>query len=254
MRTSSTLRKVLKVVLTLVVFIICDVLISYALVPYGTRSEVMWWEYRNAEAIDTIFIGDSLTQRGIDPAVVDANYDCTSLNMGTNTQEPVESYLALRQAFKDHKIKRVIYGFEIAVLTKQPRAAHLSGFLTEKWRGEGLDEIIEDTAYAIRGEDWLSTTDSLNIMFPWVKQHCKLPNVPRNINARLSGIDPGEAIAFGDSENDIPMLRAAGLGVAMGNAQPEVRAAADFVTLSNNENGIAATLERLDVPRPRAVE
>ncbi|MDO4867670.1 MAG: Cof-type HAD-IIB family hydrolase [Clostridia bacterium] len=56
------------------------------------------------------------------------------------------------------------------------------------------------------------------------------------------GIDPAETIAFGDSENDIPMLRAAGTGVAMANASEEVKAAADWVTLSNNENGIAAAL------------
>lgn len=59
------------------------------------------------------------------------------------------------------------------------------------------------------------------------------------------GIDPSEVIAFGDSENDIPMLRAAGMGVAMGNADEAVRAAADRVTLSNNDNGIAAALAEL---------
>ena len=57
------------------------------------------------------------------------------------------------------------------------------------------------------------------------------------------GLTPAQAIAFGDSENDIEMLRAAGLGVAMGNADEAVKAAADRVTLSNNENGIAATLK-----------
>ena len=56
------------------------------------------------------------------------------------------------------------------------------------------------------------------------------------------GVSPAEAMAFGDAENDIPMLRAAGLGVAMGNAQPSVKAAADHVTLSNNDDGIAAAL------------
>ena len=198
MQTSRTLRVILKVVLTIVVFLAFDVLISYVLVPYGTKSEVMWWEYRNTEELDTIFIGDSLTQRGIDPAVVDANYDSHSLNMATNTQEPVESYLALREAFKDHKVKRVIYGFEIAVLTKKPRAAHLSGFLTEKWRGDNLADMVEDTSYAIRGEQWLTSTDSINIIFPWVKQHCKLPNVPRNVKTRLSGLDPGEASEVND--------------------------------------------------------
>lgn len=56
------------------------------------------------------------------------------------------------------------------------------------------------------------------------------------------GIDPKEAMAFGDAENDIPMLRAAGLGIAMGNAAPAVKGSADYVTLSNNDDGIAAAL------------
>ena len=59
------------------------------------------------------------------------------------------------------------------------------------------------------------------------------------------GLKPEDAIAFGDSENDIEMLRAAGLGVAMGNADAAVKAAADRVTRSNNENGIAAALEEI---------
>jgi Cof subfamily protein (haloacid dehalogenase superfamily) len=59
------------------------------------------------------------------------------------------------------------------------------------------------------------------------------------------GIDPSHAIAFGDSENDIPMLKAAGLGIAMQNADARVQAAADRVTLSNNENGIAKALKKI---------
>ena len=53
------------------------------------------------------------------------------------------------------------------------------------------------------------------------------------------GIDPKETVAFGDAENDIPMLKAAGVGVAMGNAAEAVKAVADCVTRSNNEDGIA---------------
>lgn len=61
---------------------------------------------------------------------------------------------------------------------------------------------------------------------------------------RALGIDPAETVAFGDAENDIPMLRAAGIGVAMGNAAPAVRAAAYEITASNNEDGIALWLEK----------
>lgn len=59
----------------------------------------------------------------------------------------------------------------------------------------------------------------------------------------LLGITKENAMAFGDAENDIPMLKAAGLGVAMGNATAATKEAADIVTLSNNCDGIAATLE-----------
>lgn len=59
------------------------------------------------------------------------------------------------------------------------------------------------------------------------------------------GIAPAQVISFGDAANDIPMLREAGMGVAMGNAADAVKAAADMVTLSNNDDGIAAALEKL---------
>ncbi len=58
------------------------------------------------------------------------------------------------------------------------------------------------------------------------------------------GIKPEEVIAFGDGQNDQSMLAYARVGVAMGNAKPEVKAMADEVTLTNNEDGIAVTLEK----------
>ena len=61
------------------------------------------------------------------------------------------------------------------------------------------------------------------------------------------GIGPEQVMAFGDAENDIPMLRVAGIGVAMGNAADVVKAAADYVTRSNNEDGVAAALEAFSV-------
>lgn len=59
-----------------------------------------------------------------------------------------------------------------------------------------------------------------------------------------SGIDMEEVIAFGDNFNDISMIEAAGLGVAMGNAEPKLKDAADFVTDDCNHDGIASALER----------
>jgi len=56
------------------------------------------------------------------------------------------------------------------------------------------------------------------------------------------GYDDHHLIAFGDAENDLSMIRYAGIGVAMGNAVEPLKAIADHVTLSNLEDGIAHAL------------
>ena len=76
--------------------------------------------------------------------------------------------------------------------------------------------------------------------------------IPRSINkgqgvldvCRVLGITPAEVMSFGDAANDIPMIKVAGLGVAMGNASDAVKAAADYVTLTNNEDGIADCIRK----------
>ncbi|MER5293076.1 HAD family hydrolase [Streptomyces pharetrae] len=59
------------------------------------------------------------------------------------------------------------------------------------------------------------------------------------------GLRREDTLAFGDMPNDIPMFDWAARGVAMANAHPELKAVADEVTLSNEDDGIAAVLERL---------
>ncbi|MFB7542841.1 HAD family hydrolase [Streptomyces zaomyceticus] len=66
-----------------------------------------------------------------------------------------------------------------------------------------------------------------------------------SLAARRLGVKAAETIAFGDMPNDIPMFAWAAHGVAMGNAHGELRAVADEVTASNEEDGIAVVLERL---------
>lgn len=60
-----------------------------------------------------------------------------------------------------------------------------------------------------------------------------------------TGIAAEETVAFGDAENDIEMLRLCGTGVAMGNAEPDVKAVADLVSTDIDEDGIANGLRAL---------
>ena len=61
---------------------------------------------------------------------------------------------------------------------------------------------------------------------------------------RSLGIRREEMMAFGDAENDLPMIEYVGCGVAMANGMDAVKAAADEVTLDNNHDGIAETIYR----------
>ena len=85
-------------------------------------------------------------------------------------------------------------------------------------------------------------------------------SLPNNIEINSAGANKGDALlalarhlglprestmAFGDGLNDLTMLRAAGLGVAMGNAHPELKAAADRITLDCDSDGVAAAVEAL---------
>lgn len=60
-----------------------------------------------------------------------------------------------------------------------------------------------------------------------------------------AGVAPGEVVAFGDMPNDLELIRWAGLGVAVGNAHPDLQAAADEVTATNDDDGVAVVIERV---------
>ena len=76
--------------------------------------------------------------------------------------------------------------------------------------------------------------------------------VPFGIDKALSmsvllehvGVPREEVMAIGDGFNDLTLIKLAGLGVAMGNAQEPVKQAADYVTLTNEEDGVAEAIER----------
>ena len=63
--------------------------------------------------------------------------------------------------------------------------------------------------------------------------------------AEKLGIEPQQTMGFGDGENDLTLIQKAGIGVAMGNAVESLKEEADYVTSTNDEDGVAAALEHL---------
>lgn len=75
---------------------------------------------------------------------------------------------------------------------------------------------------------------------------------PKDINKGLSvkrlanylNIDMKQVLAMGDMDNDISMIKLSGIGVAMENAEPEVKAVADYITSDNNHSGVGLAIEK----------
>jgi len=88
-----------------------------------------------------------------------------------------------------------------------------------------------------------SSFDLIEFLHPGVSKGHALQQIAADLGLASEGV-----VAFGDNHNDIGMLRFAGLGVAMGNAHDEVKAEADFVALSNSEDGVAVVIEEMILP------
>lgn len=111
----------------------------------------------------------------------------------------------------------------------------IGGADTLREKRRELERIYASQVYVTQ-----SSFDLVELLHP----HVSKGNALRVITEDLA-IPPEEVVAIGDNHNDIGMLRFAGLGVAMGNAHAEVKAAADFVTLSNAEDGVALVVEEI---------
>jgi Cof subfamily protein (haloacid dehalogenase superfamily) len=107
----------------------------------------------------------------------------------------------------------------------------------------GSDELLAAARSAVqeRAELTHSSSDGLlEISAVGVSKASGLATVCAGL-----GVPAAEVVAFGDMPNDLPMLAWAGTGVAVANAHPEVLAAADEVTGSNDDDGVADYLNRL---------
>lgn len=142
---------------------------------------------------------------------------------------------------------------EIEIIQYQPKIADADK-LAEQWEKEGtgpnklLIAAAPEKIKAIYGQmkeqalpdiDIACSAEHLIEIFPkGVTKRTALIKICEKLQ-----IKPQETIAIGDQEVDIPLIEAAGVGIAMGNAIEELKQKADYITRSNNEAGVAHALE-----------
>lgn len=156
-------------------------------------------------------------------------YDETSVITGTR----VDRYMELEARINGipiHQVKNFVEYVDFPVnkclLTKEDDQA--------KYHMEILQERYKDAASIYRSEPFF-----IEVMAKGIDKAASLEQLRQRLELPLENI-----IACGDGFNDVSMIRYAGIGVAMANAQQEVQDAADYVTLSNDEDGVAVAVEK----------
>ncbi|MCQ2536908.1 MAG: Cof-type HAD-IIB family hydrolase [Lachnospiraceae bacterium] len=105
-----------------------------------------------------------------------------------------------------------------------------------------LEELLEKVKARFEDQVYITSADGVYIELSNLS--CGKHNALKKMCERL-GVDCREAIAFGDNDNDIEMLQAAGLGICMANGTESCKAAADRIGPAFDENGVAVVLKEL---------
>jgi len=116
--------------------------------------------------------------------------------------------------------------------------------LLVRFEGRSADQLLAPVRAAVGTRAHVTHSNSADCLLEISAPGVDKAGALADLCARL-GIDAAEVIAFGDMPNDLPMLAWAGRAVAVANAHPAVLAAADEITASNDQAGVAQVLERL---------
>ena len=116
--------------------------------------------------------------------------------------------------------------YKILLMGDEEQLNEFETFIPQEWR---------DEFYVVRSQKYL-----VEVLTKGVNKAFGLEELAQKLN-----IEPSEIAAIGDAANDIEMLEYAGLAIAMGNASEEVKAIADIVTDTNENNGVIKAIDNL---------
>lgn len=168
-------------------------------------------------------------------------YDCFLDGWGVMD---AASYARIDQVIEDPHIsqmvkdlRRPVENFRAYMRAQNKPVQKIQVFLEDPSR---KDEALEQIKHALPD---LAVTSSLPCNVEINDRHATKGEALRFLCAHL-GIDPSQTMAFGDGSNDRTMIESAGIGVAMANGEDSIKALADYVTASNDEDGVALAIEK----------
>ena len=232
---------------------------TYGVAPLANQLKLDKYEgyilsYNGGEIIDWK-TGEMMYKNLLDPEVLPYLYQCAKdnnfaivsyENEYVLTEHPDDEYVlkeALLNVMKikkvDNFLKAINHPIAKCLIVGDPtRLAVLE---------KEMYDHLKDRMGVFRSEPYflelvpkgIDKAQSLAVLLKGIDKARSLSVLLKEINMKKE-----EMIAVGDGFNDLSMIQYAGLGVAMANAQPVVRENADYITLSNDEDGVAAVVEK----------
>ena len=174
MQTSSRMSKAkvaLRAAIAVVIIVLLNVLVSYALTPSASKNAVVWEDYKKAENVDTLFLGSSLTYHAADPNTYDEITDSNTLTLASADQSPEESLQAIKTAIADHPIKRVVYGVSFSELRLATPANPGSVFMRSRANAVPIGETSSSILEILFRYGGATGANSINGIFPWIEAY-----------------------------------------------------------------------------------
>ena len=219
---------------------------TYGIMPLARQLELDKYEgyilaYNGGQIIDCK-TGELMYENVLDPAVYPYLYECAKSN-GFQILSYKDEYIisenaddqyVQHEAFLNRMASKTVENFLDVINFPVPKCLIVGNPEPLSALEKKMKKALEGKMNVFRSEPFF------------------LELVPNGIDKARSlavlldelGMAREEMIAIGDGFNDLSMIQFAGLGVAMANAQEVVRQAADYITLSNEEDGVAAVVDK----------
>ena len=183
MRISNKLKGI---ILFLVIFILGNAALSFALRPYSGSGAEMWRGFAAKDTIDMIYVGSSQCVCDINPAVVDQVTGLSSYNMGTNMQSIQSSFIAIKEAVNRKNAKSVVLLIDPQTLEME----RSSNFRAEQSFVRNLSDTLPiyerlRTMSIVFDSDFFTKPYSISYFIPWT--YDRSSNVVLNMKEKLQG-------------------------------------------------------------------
>lgn len=192
-------KKLVKVFVAIAVVVGVDAFMTFALEPYGSKSQLMWNDYRQEGQLDLVFIGDSVSVHSFNPKFVNSELGAKSFNMSTPGQMMEESFMALRSAVEEKGAKIIVYGFEFCNAQNDEFPNPSRAFIRYKDENDPV-AFTKDALYCLADQRCFTGKESINWLFPWIDNHVKfdLHAIEKNMQMKLSGTTVYDAAAVNE--------------------------------------------------------